>query len=279
MPLPPAPVARGARPMPLLGLIAAPLLLAAALGGFVYWQNQALVLQQALNESRTVADMVENIGRWASQYGGVHARTVGAQAKLPGNFLTRSVYAASGDDGAALRGVAAGGTEQAALQRVEAYHWKNPALIQREVADVVAAAGSRARFRLTAATVLNPSNAPNAFEQQALAQLKDGTRKEWWVDRGGELNFARTVVAQKSCLSCHTSAQAAPAFIRDNPQFNGGGGFGYVEGQPAGVISVTLPMPLGGLALVQGMNAKAWASLGVAGLALGWLGLALWRRR
>lgn len=267
---------------PWLTLLAAPALLLAALGTFIGAQNQALVLQHAVDESRTVADMVENLGRWASQYGGVHARTVGASAPIPGNFLTRSVYATSGSDAAVLRGVAAaaspGGTEQAALQRVEAYHWKNPALVQREVADVVAQSGSRARFRLTAASVLNPSNAPNAFESEALARLKEGREKEWWTVKGGELMYARSVLAQKSCLGCHASAAAAPAFIRENAQFNGGGGFGYLEGRPAGVIAVTLPLPAAAQVLVSGFGPLAWAALAATLLALAWMCHALWRR-
>ena len=70
-----------------------------ALSTGAWWLSEALVLRQTISEGRTVADMVENIGRWASQYGGVHVRTQGSSAKIPGNFLTRSVYAVSNADG------------------------------------------------------------------------------------------------------------------------------------------------------------------------------------
>jgi hypothetical protein len=90
----------------------------------MWWIGQSLVLRQTLSEGRTVADMVENIGRWASQYGGVHAKTTGTDAKIPGNFLTRSVYSVSDNDASVLQGalVKTATGEQAALQRVEAYH-------------------------------------------------------------------------------------------------------------------------------------------------------------
>jgi hypothetical protein len=147
-----------------------------ALGTCAWWTTESLVLSQSVSESRTVADMAENVGRWASQYGGVHVRTIGTEAKIPGSFLTRAVYAANGGDATVLAGSRAGQseTERDAMQRVEAYHWKNPALVQREMADVIAASGSKARYRLTARTVLNTNNAPNAFEIEAMDALQAG---------------------------------------------------------------------------------------------------------
>jgi hypothetical protein len=66
------------------------------------------------------------------------------------------------------------------MKRVETYYWKNPALVQREVADVIMASGSQARYRMTARSVLNPNNAPNAFEVQALDAIQNaGNQKEY----------------------------------------------------------------------------------------------------
>ncbi len=279
------PQPRASRQRP--GSIVPPLLLLVlSLGAAMWWIGQTLVMRQTLSESRTVADMVENIGRWASQYGGVHAKTTGTDAKIPGNYLTRAVYSASDHDASVLQGalVKTAIGEQAALQRVEAYHWKNPALIQREVADVVAASGSKARFRLTARTVLNTNNAPDAFEREALdavqAAAAGGDKTpEYWKVQSGTLLYARGVVAQPSCLRCHDKPETAPEFLRTNTQFNGGGGFGYVAGKPAGLISVKVPMadPLD--AVVSSAPVQAWAALAVAGLALLWLLLNAWRMR
>ncbi len=261
------------------------LLLAAALSACTWWTSEALVLSQTVSESRTVADMAENVGRWASQYGGVHARTVGTNARIPGTFLTRAVFASNGDDSAVLQGSRSSGREgeREAMGRVEAYHWKNPALVQREVADVIAASGSKARYRLTARSVLNKNNAPNAFEIEAIDRLQQGAgdgavRKEYWRVDGGRLLYARAVVAQKSCLTCHTSAEKAPVFIRTNEQFNGGGGYGYVEGQPVGVISVAVPLPPVWQALSGSLPWRVWAALAVALAAAAWLVQVMLRR-
>ena len=132
------------------------------------WQGaHGMGVNQAVNVGRTVADIAENIGRWASKYGGVHVRTLGANAALPGNFLTRSMYAGSPADASTLGGTKtmaeARVSEREAMARLEAYHWKNPALIQREVADVIGESGGRVRYRMTARTVLNPNNAANGL--------------------------------------------------------------------------------------------------------------------
>lgn len=262
--------------------LGAGLLMFASLGAAAWWTTESLVLSQSVSEGRTVADMVENVGRWASQYGGVHVRTVGTDAKIPGSFLTRAVYAANGGDAAVLNGSRAGQgeAEREAMQRVEAYHWKNPALVQREVADVIAASGSKARYRLTARTVLNTNNAPNAFEIEAMDRLQaaDGTQREYWTVRAGQLLYARAVVAQKSCLTCHAAPDKAPEFLRTHTQFNGGGGFGYVENKPVGVISVALPLPSTRQALAGSLPARAWVALGVALAAALLLAWALPRR-
>jgi hypothetical protein len=271
-----------------ISLVLPMVLFIGALSTGAWWLSEALVLRQTVSEGRTVADMVENIGRWASQYGGVHVRTQGSNAKIPGNFLTRSVYAVSGADGQVLQGskVEAAAAERDALERVEAYHWKNPALIQREVADVIAASGSKSRYRLTARTVLNKNNAPDRFETEALDAIQaaadnkgDGTAaQEYWRVSGNRLLYARSVVAQASCLRCHDKQDSAPEFIRTNAQFNGGGGYGYVTGKPAGLISVSVPLPKNSN-LVQALPPEVWGAVGLAGLAALWMLVLAFRRR
>jgi hypothetical protein len=271
-----------------LKLIVPMVMFAGGLGAATWWLGESLVLRQTISESRTVADMVENIGKWASQYGGVHVRTVGSAAKIPGNFLTRSVYSMSSADGQVLQGSKVGDAvaERDALERIEAYHWKNPALIQREVADVISASGSKARYRLTARTVLNRNNAPDAFEREALDVVQaaanhkaDGqAAQEYWRVSGSRLQYARSVVAQPSCLRCHDKPDSAPEFIRTNAQFNGGGGYGYVAGKPAGLISVSVPLVSMESAL-QSLPPEVWAALGLAGIGALWMLMLAVRRR
>lgn len=287
----------------LVGLVG---VLVAALGAAAWWTADNLVAARAVSEGRIVADMAETVGRWASQYGGVHARTQGAGAALPGSFLTRNVYAGADGDATLLNGAKAEQRqgEREAMARIETYYWKNPALIQREVADVLMATNSQAQYRMTARTVLNRNNAPNPFEVEALDALQQAFKEhgaealgksaslsgshlglkaapnEYWKIQGGQLLYARAVIAQKSCLRCHDTPESAPDFLRTNQQFNGGGGFGYKVGQPIGVISVKLPVQTGLQAASQSVPTAAWAALGVALVAsLGVVGLAFKRRQ
>ena len=286
----------------LVGLVG---LLVAALGAAAWSTADRLVEGRAVSEGRIVADMAETVGRWASQYGGVHARTQGAGAALPGSFLTRNVYAGADGDATLLNGAKAEQRqgEREAMARIETYYWKNPALIQREVADVLMATNSLAQYRMTARTVLNRNNAPNPFEIEAMDALQKAFKEhgaeamgkatplassfsglktapnEYWKIQGGQLLYARAVIAQKSCLRCHDTPETAPEFLRVNQQFNGGGGFGYKEGQPVGVISVKLPVQTGFQAARNSLPTLALVALGVAALAtLGLLGLSLRRR-
>lgn len=282
------------RPLSRSALLLAMLLLLGgllSLGASVTWTAQNLMLRGALLEGRAVADMAENVGRWASQYGGVHIRTQGVQAKLPGSYLTRSTFEGRPDASGPIQGAAAplALSERTQLDQLENFFWKNPALIQREVADTATSAGSRLRWRLTARTVLNPNNRPQAFELEALDHLQaakpgapglptEGTGEYWRVD-GGQLLYARAVVAQASCLKCHDRVDTAPEFLRSNALFNGGGGYGYRVGQAAGLISVAVPLPSSADAWLAEVPPVAWAALAAAGLSLlaGWLVLA--RRR
>ena len=275
------------------------LLLAGGLGGAGWWLGESLVLNQTVSEGRTVADMAENVGRWASQYGGVHVRTVGANAAIPGSFLTRSIYAPTSADNGLLQGarLESAVAERVAMEKVESYHWKNPALIQREVADTITASGSKARYRMTARSVLNRNNEPNDFEREALDAIAAATERaggkpsdgrlptgvadptrEYWRVKSGQLLYARSVVAQASCLRCHDKADNAPEFMRTNMQFSGGGGFGYVAGKPAGLISVSVPLPKTAAAVTTAVPWQAWAGAGAAALGLLWLLMVAVRR-
>lgn len=247
--------------------------------------GDSIVVSQTVNESRSVADMAEHIGKWASKYGGVHIKKKAGDTSGVGSSLENHTYAASEEDIALLNGLMVEGGrvtssgEIGAFRRTETYHWKNPALIQREVSDIAAESTSNAKFRITARSVLNVNNAPNAFEKDAMVAIdqkfnessdaKSREKAEYWRVEDGYVRYARTLIAQKSCLKCHGTFDTSPDFLKANKQFNGGGGFGYVEGKPAGIISVSIRLPDAGNALSSSMTTAGWqalAAIGVVGL-------------
>lgn len=242
--------------------------------------GQSLVASRTLNESRSVADMAEHIATWASRYGGVSVRLKGASATSAGTYLERRAYTASSSDMSLLSGARLGNLNQdrEAIANMEAYYSKNPALIQREVSDIASTSTSQAKFRITAKTVLNPRNAPTGFEREAIASLETSGAKEYGRASGNQFLYARPLIASQSCLRCHDTPANAPDFIKNNSQFNGGGGFGYVVGRPVGIISVSVPMPPIMKALSENMTPPMWAGLVAPLLPLTLLCIFMFRR-
>lgn len=247
--------------------------------------GHSLVVSQSVNIGRSVADMAEHIGTWASKYGGLHVKQIGLQGSEPGSYLQQFSYAKDDADAGLLTGHGIDrqvAESLRALARTETYYWKNPALIQREISDVAALSASAVKFRLTAKSVLNPANAPNAFEVEALAAIDQkfkpaadldanvrtgvNASSEYWKVEGSNVQYARALIATKSCLKCHSTPTAAPSYLLANPQFNGGGGFGYQEGMPAGIISVTVPLPSPALAIRSSLTMQGWIAIGAVAI-------------
>jgi len=226
--------------------------------------GRSLMVSQTLNEGRSVADMAEHIGKWGAQYGGVSVRVAKGTPNAAGSFLERRVYGLGDEEARVASSFGADPfflVKDANRDKVEVYYSKNPALVQREVSDIAAASKSNAKFRLTAKSVLNQANAPNPFENEALNAIATSGATEYFKVQGNQLMYARSVIAGKACIRCHDSADNAPVFIKTNMQFNGGGGFGYKEGKPAGIISVSIPMPETTTALASSLTLDGWLAL------------------
>lgn len=198
---------------------------------------------EARNQARTVADMVDNVGTWASQYSGVWVRgevgkSSGAflerEAAMPRESMVKQIMQASGYVGLA----------ESDLKMLEdlgsAYHRKNPALVQRELADVTQASAAKAKFRMTSDKYMNPNNAPNGFEIVAIETLRQSGETEFAKVEGSSLLYARKLVVTKGCLACHGKPEDAPKAVR--AQYGTVNGYGYQIGDVAGIISVSVPL-------------------------------------
>lgn len=197
----------------------------AAAGYVGDWVSRA----QSVDEARSIADMAENVGVWASAYKGVWVKDDGltsAGVDIGMHIDTRR-YRTEADATAESHGL------------YDAYYRKNPALIQRELADVIRQSNSRGKFRLTSDKYMNPMNAPDGFDTRAMAALRSTGQTEYYEVQGGEMKYARRVVAKESCMVCHDTPARAPAAI--SRLYPGPQGYGYVTGELAGIISVRVP--------------------------------------
>ncbi|MCL2657729.1 MAG: DUF3365 domain-containing protein [Betaproteobacteria bacterium] len=234
------------------------LLLCVALGAIsVYRIGAAEHIAEARNQARTVADMVDNVGTWASQYAGIWVKSdpTGPGFKV-GDFLERDIaYPRPSANMLSMT--------QAQLDALErslpAYHHKNPALVQRELSDVTQASPGRAKFRMTSDKFMNPNNAPNRFESAALETLRHSQQKEYFETDGDELLYARKLVASAACLKCHDTPENAPEAIRI--KYGKTSGFGYKQGEIAGVISVAIPLEYAPTQLIGDFGKLTWVAI------------------
>jgi hypothetical protein len=198
-------------------------LLAISLVGAACWLIlDRIYINQLKSQAETVADNVDAFGSWVAQYGRVWVR------ENDKSYLGHAELLQSED---------AGGT-QPRLVPVNFYS-KNPALAQREFSEVIEHSASPAKFRLTSHNVMNPNNKPDAFEADALQRIRDGKLAEYYEVTPAGFRYARAVHHKASCIACHGEAQAAPNDVK--VRYGSEHGFGFHEGDVAGIISVRLP--------------------------------------
>jgi HAMP domain-containing protein len=107
---------------------------------------------------------------------------------------------------------------------------------------------------------MNPANAPTRFESTAIERLRETKGTEYSEIKDGNLLFARTLIAAPGCLKCHSTPEAAPAAVR--AMYGTTNGFGYKQGDLAGIISVIVPLSYNPSSLVQDFSVFTWTALG-----------------
>ena len=198
------------------------LLALALVGAAFYLILDRIYVNQLKSQAETVADNVDAFGSWVAQYGRVWVKDNDKSylGHLP-------AFQDEDTTGTAPK-----------LTPVNFYS-KNPALAQREFSEVVEHSASPAKFRLTSHNVMNPNNKPDAFEQGALREIRDRGLKEYYELTDNGFRYARAVYQKASCVACHGDADAAPNDVK--VRYGTSNGFGFREGDVAGIIRVRLP--------------------------------------
>ncbi|MEM7195230.1 MAG: DUF3365 domain-containing protein [Pseudomonadota bacterium] len=183
------------------------------------------------NQANTVADNVSSFGSWVARYGRVWVSDNSADSFLGSKEVVDLEHALEGFD-----------NQKSVADSSYNFYSKNPALAQREFSEVVAASDSPAKFRLTSDNFMNPANQPDAFETEAINAIRQSGEGyyETFNTVAGEYRFARAVVHKASCIACHGDPSTAPRDVIN--RYGDQRGYGFSEGDLAGVISVTLPM-------------------------------------
>ncbi len=202
------------------------LLSLAILATAFYFILNRVYYTQLKSQAETVADNVEAFGSWVAQYGRVWVKD--DDKSYLGHMGLYPKLVPAGD----------GTFAQPDLPPVNFYS-KNPALAQREFSETVEKSASHAKFRMTSHNYMNPVNKPDTFESRALERVRSDNLKEYVEVMPGQFRYARTVYHKASCIGCHGSPEKAPNDVK--VRYGTDKGFGFKEGDVAGVISVRVP--------------------------------------
>ena len=215
---------------------------------------KSIYSNEQVQQARTVANMVEMIGKWAAQYKGIWIKEAkGEVVDLNSHLDTLAVNLVNQDNSL---------TDQESVQETLNFHLKNPALVQREISDLMKNDNAKTSFRITSDKYMNPKNSPNSFERKAIETMRENKSSEYFEERNGKMLYARALVATEACMRCHESAQKAPAAVQALYPTHG---YGYQLGQVEGIISVQIPDAFGPKTLLAAFD---WLSAAIAAIAL-----------
>jgi len=181
-----------------------------------YFMLQSVYLSELRSQAQTVVANVEAFGSWVAKNGRVWVKD--NSISYLGEMVVNPVDAPG--------------------ETVHFYS-KNPALAQREFSETVAASDSPAKFRMTSQNVMNPANAPDPFEKRALDAIRQGQLGDYAETLDNNYRYAKPVYHTASCIACHGDAALAPKDVLS--RYGNKNGFGFAEGDVAGIISVTIP--------------------------------------
>ncbi len=186
--------------------VAVGLVIGLSMGAIFYWtslKQEKYILQQIEKQSRILFHQILLTREWVARHGGVFVE------KIPG--VTANPYLIDPD----IRD-----------QKGHVYTKRNPALVTRELSEF-AEKGGLYKFRVTSLRPLDPKNAPDEFERQALElfdrhAVPDAYRIES-EGAGRVYRYIAPLTVNESCLQCHAVQ-------------------GYRVGDVKGGISISIPM-------------------------------------
>lgn len=165
----------------------------------IFMRNKELIEQEIEARARSYYDTIVLVRYWSAQYRGLFVEKTDGVESNP-HLENPDITDISG----------------------KVYTKKNPAIMTREVSDLAAREGKFA-FRITSLNPLNPNNAPDGFEIDALHRFENGepdARTRETVDGKVLFRYMGPLYVEQGCLACHAKQ-------------------GYVEGQLRGGISVS----------------------------------------
>ncbi|HIJ91691.1 MAG: diguanylate cyclase [Desulfobulbaceae bacterium] len=163
-----------------LGLVI--LLFISALFTGIHLNNQKTIQQELKSRAQTIFNSIIITRKWNAKHGSVYVE------KTPG--MVSNPYLQNPD---------------ILTTNGKIYTKKNPALMTREISEIAENEGAF-QFHITSLKPLNPGNAPDSFEQQALLSFAQGKTEASSKEVRDGITYYRYMAplfVEKPCLSCH----------------------------------------------------------------------------
>ena len=191
-------------------IIACGIILTATLGIFLFMieqRQEKLIMKQVESEARTLFSQILITRRWVADHGGIFVERL--PWTKPNPYLVDIGIEAEIID-----------TEGRKFVR------RNPAMVTKELSKYAQDKGLY-WFHVTSLKLLNPGNAPDEFEKNALFQFETSSLKEFMsieaIDNSKYLRYIAPLYIEEACLQCHAHQN-------------------YKVGDIRGAISVTIPV-------------------------------------
>ena len=187
-------------------VIGVAVVLTAAMGVSIYFidrNHEKLVLEQVDQQARALFRQIVLTREWIADHGGIFTEKV--LWKEPSPYLAEP--------------------ELVDIQGRK-YVKQTPAMVTKELSQYAREKGMY-WFHITSLKLLNPENAPDDFERNALTEFESGRTKEISIIEDIESHkfyrYIAPLYIEETCLKCHSHQ-------------------GYKTGDVRGAISVTVPM-------------------------------------
>ena len=174
---------------------------------FLYWRNDELVLQRMREQAVTYHDLIMHTKSWNFDYGGVY---VEKRSDIESNIYLRSL----------------GINPDVAVEGGKTFTMRNHAIMINEISRM-SELKEGAKFRITSLKPIDPENAPDPYEKQALEKFtrREGEfyRVEYPSGKPPVFRYLVPLKADQTCLECHRTQ-------------------GYKVGSIIGAVSITIPV-------------------------------------
>ncbi len=158
------------------------LLFISALFTGIYLNNQKTIEQELKSRAQAIFSSIIITRKWNAKHGSVYVE------KTPG--MVSNPYLQHPD---------------ITTDNGKIYTKKNPALMTREISELAENEGAF-QFHITSLKPLNPGNAPDSFERQALLSFTQGKTETISKEQRDGITYYRYMAplfVEKPCLACH----------------------------------------------------------------------------